>query len=351
MFKELKIVGKSLLNEIDEMMRKYLIQLVSQNLDDVRKSKDWLNNTLICYGNYKAYSKKDIDGLSYSRIKHIMITFGMGCVFSKFCNLEKIIADTYWVSEDSVEERFLFAWLFVCLYHDYGYFVDREKYKEISSIKKLSIQKSIFDSEAKSRYSQKLYNTYYAVQYKRNKGLYKKDEYNEIGDHGILGGIVLYDTMKEDDADFCGEANGFLGDFCYRIMEHNIWKKDRSYSQRYPFYEIGNDRFKKIDVDEGLLFLLSLVDTMELTKKYFQYHGHLKSKLSSKQIAENINCNVDAERIEIDVTPLIVLLKENEDSFLIEEMEKWKEGVIGLNNWVNVSVVMKDCSKIVITRG
>lgn len=96
---------------------------------------------------------------------------------------------------------------------------------------------------------------------------------------------------------------------------------------------------------------MSLVDTMELTKRYFQYHGHLKSKLSSKQIAENINCNVDAERIEIDVTPLIVLLKENEDSFLIEEMEKWKEGVIGLNNWVNVSVVMKDCSKIVITRG
>ena len=157
--------------------------------------------------------------------------------------------------------------------------------------------------------------------------------------------------MKEDDADFCGEANEFLGDFCYRIMEHNIWKKDRSYSRKYPFYEIGNDRFKKIDVDEGLLFLLSLVDTMELTKRYFQYHGHLKSKLSSKQIAENINCNVDAEKIEIDVTPLIVLLKENEDSFLIEEMEKWKEGVIGLNNWVNVSVVMKDCSKIVITRG
>lgn len=48
-FKELKIVGKSLLNEIDEMMRKYLIQLVSQNLDDVRKSKDWLNDTLLIW--------------------------------------------------------------------------------------------------------------------------------------------------------------------------------------------------------------------------------------------------------------------------------------------------------------
>ena len=42
-------MGKSLLNEIDEMMRKYLIQLVSQNLDDVRKSKDWLNNTLLIW--------------------------------------------------------------------------------------------------------------------------------------------------------------------------------------------------------------------------------------------------------------------------------------------------------------
>lgn len=66
-------MGKSLLYEIDEMMRKYLIQFVSQNLDDERKSKGWLNNTLVCYGNYKAYSKKDIDGLNYSRIKHIMI--------------------------------------------------------------------------------------------------------------------------------------------------------------------------------------------------------------------------------------------------------------------------------------
>lgn len=340
-----------LIKEIDEIMGNYLIPPMSMVLDDVRKSKEWVNAVLVCHGNLQTYSKKNINRLNHSRIKHIMITFGMGCVFSKFCNLEKIIANTYWVSGGSVEDRFLFAWLFVCLYHDYGYFVDREKYKEIPSIKKLSIEKSIFDSEAKSRYSQKLYNTYYAVQYKRNREQYKKDEYSEIGDHGILGGIVLYDAMKEDDADFCGDANEFLGDFCYRIMEHNIWKKDRSYSQRYPFYEIGNDRFKKIDVDEGLLFLLSLVDTIELTKRYFQYHGHLKSKLSSKQIAENINCSVNAKRIEIDVTPLIVLLKENEDGFLIEKMGKWKEGVIGLNNWVNVSVVMKDYSKIVITRG
>lgn len=42
-------MGKSLLNEIDEKMRKYLIQLVSLNLDDVRKSKDGLNDTLLIW--------------------------------------------------------------------------------------------------------------------------------------------------------------------------------------------------------------------------------------------------------------------------------------------------------------
>lgn len=330
-------------------MKRYSLLSMSQDLDDVRKSKKWVNAVLVCRGNFQTYSKKDIDGLNNNRIKHIMITFGMGCVFSKFCNLEKIIADTYCVSKDSVEERFLFAWLFVCLYHDYGYFVDREKFEGLSSIKKLSIEKSIFDSEAKSRYSQKLYNTYYAVKYKRNKEQYKKDEYNEIGDHGILGGIVLYDAMKKDDADFCGDANGFLGDFCYRIMEHNIWKKDRSYSQRYPFYEIGNDRFKKIDVDEGLLFLLSLVDTIELTKRYFQYHGHLKSKLSSKQIVENINCSVSSDKIEIDIKPLVELLKEKEDNCSI--IESWRKGVLGLHDWINVSVTASDAYKIVIAKG
>ena len=42
-------MGKSLLNGIGGMIRKYLIQLVSLNLDDVRKSKDGLNDTLLIW--------------------------------------------------------------------------------------------------------------------------------------------------------------------------------------------------------------------------------------------------------------------------------------------------------------
>ena len=51
-----------------------------------------------------------------------------------------------------------------------------------------------------------------------------------------------------------------------------------SYPLKHPYYRIGLDGYKRIDLQESLLFLLSLVDTIELTKKYSKFHGRSEEK-------------------------------------------------------------------------
>ena len=92
-------------------------------------------------------------------------------------------------------------------------------------------------------------------------------EQEEVGDHGILGGYVLFDRLyssevkpislkknlmrniydlesPHDGLEYHLERIPLYQDICYRIMEHNIWKNKDNFAEDHPFYEIKDFEMK-----------------------------------------------------------------------------------------------------------
>ena len=256
------------------------------------------------------------------------MAFGLGLVFADFCNIKHKIAVQHHYFKDDIEyEVFRYIWIAVSFFHDYGYLVSRKKYGDIDDINKIKVDYNIFKSSAKSRYDKSLYIQYYKEMYKKNKGSI------EIGDHGVLGGYLLYDIINRyENTPYSAD------DICYRIMEHNIWKKDKDYSHDNPYFQIGKTSFEKIGIDESLLFLLSIVDTVEPTKKYSKYkdvEANNYKYIYPKTIADKILCNVDENKIEIDVSQVANEIKNRNKDLKIND---WIESVYKMQEWIKVEI-------------
>lgn len=233
---------------------------------------------------------------------------------------------------------------------------------------------SIFDYDfCVSRYSRKLYRAYYMRKYTKQDWEsvnYDLSANEEIGDHGIIGGYLLFQQLyaseqknippskrnslqweiyQSDEADASlnrhPERIPIYQDICYRIMEHNIWK---DYCDEPDFEEICGDNFKKIDISEPLLYLLSLVDTIEMTKKFCRYTDEGSEKehfVHPKTLGRKVIMKVLPDEIEIDYRGLRKFISENRYS---DGIASWESSVQGLDEWVDIHNDQVDDRKDVI---
>ena len=323
-------INNTLMNSVDNALKKYNLSPISSIINNKEECKKYINRLLNMFGHFIYYKKYLPEEYDY-RIKHILFSFGLGLVFADFADLTKKIGERYWI-DNKIKDNFLYVWLTVCLYHDFGYYVDHKKYSNISNLSNIinSLECNIFMSGAISRYSPELYHKYYADRYKANKA---NGDF-EIGDHGILGGIVLYDLInRESSCEYCY----FDENLCFCIMEHNIWKQKKDYPLFSPYHWIDKSNFVKIDSQkEPLLFLLSLVDTIEPTKKFSKYKDTESSSYKSifpKTIAKNIKIDVTNKSITINGNELVNVLKKRDKSLKIND---WIEPIKNLSDWVDV---------------
>lgn len=324
-------INNTLMNSVDNALKKYNLSPISSIINDKEECNKYINRLLNMFGHFIYYKKYLPEEYDY-RIKHILFSFGLGLVFADFADLTKKIGERYWI-DNKIKDNFLYVWLTVCLYHDFGYYVDHKKYSNISNLSNIinSLECNIFMSGALSRYSPELYHKYYADRYKANK---KNGDF-EIGDHGILGGIVLYDLMKKRKFN---EYFPYCGDICFCIMEHNIWKKNEDYPLSSPYHLVDKSNYVKINSNkEPLLFLLSLVDTIEPTKKFSKYKDSYSSSDKSifpKTIAKSIKIKVTNKSIIIDGNELEKVIKKRDKTLKICD---WTTPVKDLSNWVEVN--------------
>ena len=136
---------------------------------------------------------------------------------------------------------------------------------------------------------------------------------------------------------FC-ECCPFYADICFCIMEHNIWKKNEDYPLSSLYHLIDKSNFVKINLQkEPLLFLLSLVDTIEPIKKFSKCKDSNSSSDKSifpKTIAKSIKINITNKSIIIDGNELEKVLKKRDKSLKIND---WTTPIKGLSNWVEVN--------------
>ena len=131
-------------------------------------------------------------------------------------------------------------------------------------------------------------------------------------------------------------------------MEHNIWKNSNLYEDSNPLQEIDAEHFLKIGYMEPLLYLLSLVDTLEMTKKFCRYSDESKDKehfVFPKTLGTKIKIKVSAGVIDIDYSELESFIKKHK---YFDSINGWKASVMGLNDWVCVDAYESKNSRLIL---
>lgn len=355
---------ENLMQEIDLCLIKHNLQPISNIVNNRAKCILYINRILKKYNNkviipfHVTLDKYDF------RIKHVLFSFGLGFLLSKFCNLKQIIEEQYRNTYES-EDSFTYVWLTVCLYHDFGYFIGPQ-YVLNETLGSILVDYNIFSAPyCTSRYSEWLYRAYYDRKYQEQK--WSKNDYDlscceEVGDHGILGGYLLFQRLCASEENpiplksknslvqaifeqdrkypihYHQERIPLYQDICFRIMEHNIWKQDKSLPSGDFFQEIDTDHFQDIGLGEPLLFLLCLVDTIEMTKRFCRYSDSSTEKehfIFPKTLGSKISVWISYDAITIDYQELDKAIQQNK---YLPSIESWLQSVTGLSDWVQVDV-------------
>lgn len=266
----------------------------------------------------------------FPKVKHTASVFIIGTII--FHNT--ILKDKYFAGlTHSKRNLFAFLWYLTSLFHDIATDFEKNHNKEndISTIKKLKKFFSITEyPHGNANESQINYLFNYIDKYYR----YKLEKFKKI-DHGICGGLLLYDRLiknrreKEKQAKENGigsrfwhrSLEGHYNEICIAIATHNIWYKNQEVVKSIPEFKT----LKKLNCDDSpLLFLLGLVDTIDPLKIF--------------------NCKKNEEKIfkELELAfpnkQTIVLKIKKESDIDPVRFKKLKEDL----NWLNVDSKLID---------
>ena len=316
-----------LMDAIDRRLTELGLSPISGVVNNREQCTRHISRILEDHGNKVAIPFQDTLEQYDFRVKHVLFSFGLGIVLAPLCHLEDRIQAA---CRREAPPSFLYVWLTVCLYHDFGYFI-APACRSAASLDALDLAHPIFDAGyCESRYSRRLYEAYYREKYARHG-----PDSEEVGDHGILGGCVLFDRLWE-----AGDPHRrpLYQDICWRIMEHNIWKREQSLPPEDPFSEIDADRFRPIGLSEPLLYLLSLVDTLEMTKRFCTYLDSAADKtryIYPKTLGSKVRVEVTDASITLDSSEMERFIRSNR---YFDGIKAWKRGVTGLPDWVQTAV-------------
>ena len=235
----------------------------------------------------------------------------------------------------SFDNSFKYFWFLICFYHDVGYYYENNS----DSINSLSTMENELKIENKIQY---LLGVPKLFQNIKNKYLLYRLENFNCYDHGIIGGMLLYDRLikvyKYYKNNFGNGQNSFLHNNLYWsdsmfkyfqliasvVITHNIWFKNEASNSLteiniYKDYRLDkliiSDTTRAISLDRHpLLFLLSLVDSIEPTKRFginfLKKNRLIFSKNGTIIIAQNI-CNDN-------------------------ETNEWQNIILSLSSWLKI---------------
>ena len=346
-----------LLHRVDQALKKYDLAPISSILNDKDKCVQYINLLLKAQYGLKEFTQKSIEAELDFRVKHVVFSFGLGVYLFDFLALGNRLAKKFTVGDETENRARLIMWMLVCFYHDYGYFIKNDFIScgtLDSAIDRL--ENDIFLHHHSFRYSKEAYSAYYRFRYDAHYALRDKqtNEQDEVGDHGILGGVVVYDKLRT-------EKDISLIDRCFHIahaiMNHNLFIQDSKTAKReieqYGLYDFADSAYIRVNhISSPLLFILSLVDTIENVKRYCRYQDsdNQEHKIYPTTLVNCFNIETDSAKIEIiiDSKRLNALIsKDAEKKYTVDQ---WVNGIKALNDWVDVEVDYNDSPSTHIIR-
>lgn len=256
-------------------------------------------------------------GFVTERAQHIISTFLLGIKIT-----ESFDIDINTRNDDNM--NFLYYWFLTCLYHDIGYVYENDSnLNHLEIVKRDGIQalKEICHLE---HVHQRIFQTYpYGIVDFYLKCRTDSQETQPKLDHGIVGGLLLYDKLRKQfkmawkrRTDKLDGRNSFyvvhegtgrrlhLSNQHYdayakaadAVIAHNIWTSTlREYiAQCGNTNQLPNINLNKtIDIDNTLCFILSLADTIEPLKRCPHYLDAIKIETIQDCKGFRIRANVN----------------------------------------------------------
>jgi hypothetical protein len=290
-----------------------------------------------------------------NRQLHSVSTFFLG-ILLKEAFFPELFNSPGGIDNNRQEPDFLYFWFLTCLYHDMGYAVEsnKETYPPneldfdslVSKVKEiLQIQSSSFnlfdEGECSSIYPIATIKCYY--EYCRNSS-----DINTIN-HGIVGGLLLYNRLNEnykqvqgyalDESKRTGELfnpddfvyKGLHYSICHKdyykkaagvIVDHNIWLADKKTKKKYKKARLSELVREPLAIkgplaikDPEFLFLLALVDIIEPIKFFYQH--------SPACILDSIKIDVDSTKRSLTLAVINPCIMTNDWFKKIEGLKTW----------------------------
>lgn len=232
--------------------------------------------------------------------------------------------------------RFSFIWFLIALFHDNAYQMEKEnELNNISTIEDLvnhfGIEHSLFDRKfSKCKQLLGIRKKYFEFRIKEW----------QLVDHGILGGMLLFDRLVKirikkkafhEDTLFWGRSlENQYTTAGNAISIHNIWLQDEITCKVYELDTLIG--FKPIKFgDFPLFYILGIVDTIEPLKTYKD------DNISDLDILKSINFEFGKNSLKVSES----IDSKVDFSKLIKKTE-------GLKNWLDVEI-LKEKTKFQIT--
>lgn len=251
---------------------------------------------------------ENINKLENKRIRHIVSIFFLGTylyynVKSIKESIDKVIA-RFKKQNPYSRIEFSFIWFLICLFHDLGYSIeDHENYTDFDDFINGKVKYFLKERVGVPSFYEDVYQNYFNYRINSRNYFLKKP------DHGICGGIILFNKLNEILLSKQNNINSeglswnkkLLNIYRYAswvILSHNIFfiRKGDIDEQIYKDNNLealilDNGQTSKIDLKKhGFLYLFMLVDTIDPIKKFETFEN-----------LSMIKCNIENNLITLEI--------------------------------------------------
>ncbi len=283
-----------------------------------------------------------IFNIAQNRARHSAITFLLGLVLWKFGGLKDKIETTNVMEGFDKQASFHKAyrlWLMASLNHDYAYYSKYLKNPEADYSK--IVRYHLFNDQELDLFGYQnnkevlRYSYKEILQYdKWARQFHKQHNDDEKVDHGILGGVLVFDRYIRNFIKTKETSQYTIKAASLTIAQHNMFKssekeQDEINGVRKP-RSLRCGSKSKITFKTPLLLLLSIVDTIECVKR-FRKGKNPEKYATTIHVLKTIDMAVDESKIVIDYTRC---LKKGEFvERLFESFENYRRSVKGMDEW------------------
>lgn len=251
----------------------------------------------------------NIDKLDNQRVRHIVSTFFLGTYL--YFNVQEIkipidvVIKRFKKQNPNSKIEFSFIWFLICLFHDLGYSIENnENYLNFDGFIDGKVKYFLKERVGVPALYESVYKDYF------NYRLNSTKDYIRKPDHGICGGIILFNKLNEillrkqknKESEGLSWNQKLINIYRYAswvILSHNIFfiRKGDADEKIYrannlDLLILDKTEHSKIELSKhSFLFLFELVDSIDPIKTFGTYDN-----------LNNLKCCVDENKIIFEVS-------------------------------------------------